>query len=57
VWLSILLHLCAAAATTVACAVAFRILTFPPWAGALCGLCLYAAALAVTFVGEGAEDE
>ena len=55
-WLSILLHLCAAIAMSVACAVAFRALTLSPRAGVLAGLCLYAAAFALTFVGEGSED-
>lgn len=50
-WLSILLHLCAAAAMTGACALAFLALTFSPWAGVLFGLCLYAVPLALTFGG------
>lgn len=54
--LSVLLHLCAATALSVASAVTFRAMTLPPWAGALAGLCLYAAAFALTFVGEGPED-
>ena len=56
VWLPILLHLCAAAALTGTCAVAFRALTFSSWAGALFGLCLYAGSLALTFVGERSDD-
>jgi hypothetical protein len=57
VWLSVLLHACAAAALSAASAVAFRFLTLSPWAGALAGLCLYAAAYALTLVGERPEDE
>lgn len=56
-WLSVLLHLCAAAALTGSSAVAFRVLTLSPWAGALFGLCLYAATLALTFVGEWSDEE
>jgi len=57
VWLSVLLHVCAAAALSAASSVAFRFLTLSPWAGALAGLCLYAAAFALTLVGELSEDE
>lgn len=56
-WLSILLHLCAATAIAVASAVTFRALTLSPWVGALAGLCVYAAAFALTFVGESSEGE
>lgn len=56
-WLSILLHLCAAAALSAASAAVFRVLTLSPPAGALAGLCLYAAAFALTFAGERSEGE
>ncbi len=56
-WLFILLHLCAATALSAASAMTFRALTLSPRAGALAGLCLYAAAFALTFVGEGSEEE
>lgn len=56
-WLSILLHLCAAAAIAVASAVTFRAMTLTPWVGALAGICVYTAAFALTFVGESSEDE
>ena len=55
--MSVLLHVCAAAALAGASAAAFRFLTLSPRVGALVGLCLYAAAFALTFAGEGSEDE
>ena len=56
-WLSVLLHFCAAAALATASAVTFRAATLPAWAGALLGLCLYAGALALTFVAGRSEEE
>jgi hypothetical protein len=57
VWLSVFLNVCAVAALSAASAATFRFLTLSAWAGALAGLCLYAAAVALTFVGERTGDD
>ena len=57
-WLSILLHLFAALSLSVASALACRaLLILPSWAGGLMGLCLYAAAFAVTIMEERSEGQ